>query len=235
MNFEEQTQKIVMVFGTFDVFHAGHEDFLNQAKTLGDYLIVVVARDATVKNVKGEYPEGNEKKRANAIRETELADKVVIGYNDDKYRVIKKYKPNVIALGYDQFVFTYKLNKMIIDENPGKDKGVSDFQTYIKHFDFNKLPKNILIGYKDMIEGMFVVNRDVKTKRYFRALLSYVSIDLLKIPLIFPVLKRHFSFFYVYLTHAGYVSAERDVIGRVLKKVGLLGFVRRFLTKGSSR
>lgn len=113
----EETQKIVMVFGTFDVFHAGHEDFLNQAKSLGNYLIVVVARDATVKNVKSEYPEGNERKRANVIRETELADKVVVGYNDDKYRVIKKYKPNVIALGYDQFVFTYKLNKMIIDEN----------------------------------------------------------------------------------------------------------------------
>ncbi len=113
----EETQKIVMVFGTFDVFHAGHEHFLQQARQLGNYLIAVVARDATVKNVKGEYPEGTERKRANAIRETELADKVVIGYNDDKYRVIKKYKPNVIALGYDQFVFTYKLNKLIIDEN----------------------------------------------------------------------------------------------------------------------
>ena len=106
-----------MAFGTFDVFHAGHEHFLNQAKSLGDYLIAVVARDATVKNVKSEYPENSERKRVNAIKEAEIADKVVLGYNDDKYRVIKKFKPNIIALGYDQFVFTYKLNKMIIDEN----------------------------------------------------------------------------------------------------------------------
>jgi FAD synthetase len=113
----EQTQKIVMVFGTFDVFHAGHEHFLKQARELGDYLIAVVARDATVKNVKGEYPQSSERKRANTVRETEIADKVVLGYNDDKYKVIKKFKPNVLALGYDQFVFTYKLNKMIIDEN----------------------------------------------------------------------------------------------------------------------
>jgi len=117
MNPSDEVQKIVMVFGTFDVFHAGHEHFLQQARQLGDYLIAVVARDATVKNVKGEYPQNPEKKRANAVRETEIADKVVLGYNDDKYRVIKKFKPNIIALGYDQFVFTYKLNKMIIDEN----------------------------------------------------------------------------------------------------------------------
>lgn len=117
MTYTEQTQKIVMVFGTFDVFHAGHEHFLMQARALGDYLIAVVARDNTVKNVKSEYPQNPEKKRASTVRETGIADKVVLGYNDDKYRVIKKFKPNVIALGYDQFVFTYKLNKMIIDES----------------------------------------------------------------------------------------------------------------------
>ncbi len=113
---KESEEKIVMVFGTFDVFHAGHEDFLKQAKQLGDYLIAVIARDATVKNVKGEYPEQHEKKRLKIIKETGIADKVVHGYNDDKYRVIKKYKPNLIALGYDQFVFTYQLRKILIDE-----------------------------------------------------------------------------------------------------------------------
>lgn len=116
MDPKESEEKIVMVFGTFDVFHAGHEDFLKQAKQLGDFLIVVIARDATVKNVKGDYPEQNDKQRLKTIKETGIADKVVHGYNDDKYRVIKKYKPHVIALGYDQFVFTYQLRKTLIDE-----------------------------------------------------------------------------------------------------------------------
>lgn len=116
METNENPEKIVMAFGTFDVFHAGHENFLNQAKELGDFLIVVVARDATVKNVKGEYPEENERERLHNVKESGIADKVVHGYNDDKYRVIKKFKPNVIALGYDQFVFTYQLNKILIDE-----------------------------------------------------------------------------------------------------------------------
>ena len=159
----------------------------------------------------------------------------------DTYEFVKKSKvdyggvfyanplPGTRLFDYAEKHGFIKDRKEIIDENPGKDKGLSDFETYIKHFDFNKLPQNVLIGYKDMIDGMFVVNRDVKTKRYFRALLSYVSIDLLKIPLNFPFLKRHFPILYWCLIHTGSISAEREVIRMVLKKVGLLGFVRRFL------
>jgi FAD synthetase len=113
---EEDHKKIVMAFGTFDVFHAGHEHFLREAKTLGDELIVVLAKDNTVKNVKGEYPENNEKKRLEKLKNTGIAHKVVLGSEDDKYKAIKKYKPHIIVLGYDQFVFTYTLNKLIIDE-----------------------------------------------------------------------------------------------------------------------
>ena len=116
MNPEQISNKKVMVFGTFDVFHLGHEFFLKQAKKLGDYLIVVIARDKTVKKVKSEYPQQNEKERMQAVKNSEYADKVILGEIDDKYKIIRKFKPDIIALGYDQFVFTYKLNKMIIDE-----------------------------------------------------------------------------------------------------------------------
>lgn len=117
MQADKENLKTVMAFGTFDVFHAGHEFFLRQAKKLGEQLIVVISRDATVKNVKGEYPQQNEKERMQRVEKSEIADKVVLGNKDDKYKIIRKFKPNIIALGYDQFVFTYKLNKMIIDES----------------------------------------------------------------------------------------------------------------------
>jgi FAD synthetase len=116
MNPEEQAHTSVIVFGTFDVFHLGHEYFLKKAKALGDFLTVVIARDKTVKNVKGEYPQHNEKQRMENVKNSGIPDKVVLGNFDDKYKIIRKIKPNIIALGYDQFVFTYKLNKMIIDE-----------------------------------------------------------------------------------------------------------------------
>jgi len=117
MQSETENLKIVIAFGTFDVFHAGHEFFLKQASKLGDQLIVVVARDNTVKNVKAHYPLHNEKQRMQKVKDSEIANKVVLGSDNDKYKAIKKYKPHIIALGYDQFVFTYKLNKMIIDES----------------------------------------------------------------------------------------------------------------------
>ena len=105
----------VMAFGTFDLFHAGHENYLQQAKKLGDYLIVIIARDDTVKKIKGHTPTHNEKERFKSVKNSGLADKVVLGSKGDKHAVLKKYRPNVIALGYDQFVFTQRLEKTLID------------------------------------------------------------------------------------------------------------------------
>ncbi len=113
--FNNSHKKLVMAFGTFDLFHAGHENYLNQAKSHGDNLIVVIARDKTVKQIKGELPLNSEKKRAKAVNNSGIADKVVLGHHHDKHYVLKKYRPNVIALGYDQVVFTQKIQKTLID------------------------------------------------------------------------------------------------------------------------
>lgn len=115
-------KKVVMIFGTFDIFHKGHVDFLRQAKGLGDYLIVVVARDKTIKKVKGDYPLNNENSRLTAISKSRLADKVTLGNLRDKYQIIKKYKPDVIALGYDQNFFIDKLKAKLIEFNLSKTR-----------------------------------------------------------------------------------------------------------------
>lgn len=108
-------KKIVMAFGTFDYFHAGHESYLKQAASLGDYLIVVIARDKTSRQIKGAAPLNSERKRAAAVKKSGIADKVILGEHGDKHKVLKKYRPEVIALGYDQFVFTQMLRKTLID------------------------------------------------------------------------------------------------------------------------
>ncbi len=108
--------KKVIAFGTFDHLHAGHESYLKQAKELGDSLIAVVARDETVRHIKGRLPDQSEKERLAAVKKTGIADKAVLGSADsNKYEVITRYKPNVIALGYDQFAFTFRLKKVLID------------------------------------------------------------------------------------------------------------------------
>jgi FAD synthetase len=101
--------KKIMVFGTFDILHKGHLNKFDQAKKHGDYLIVVVARDDTVKKVKNRKPKHNEKKRQKALKP--YADKVLLGYKTDKYKIIEKYRPDIIALGYDQVSFTKDLRK----------------------------------------------------------------------------------------------------------------------------
>ncbi|EKD58285.1 MAG: hypothetical protein ACD_56C00159G0014 [uncultured bacterium] len=94
--------KKVLVFGTFDIFHEGHWDFLKQARKHGEFLRVVVARDVTVLKVKGNLPRHNEQERVDAIKKSGLANEVVLGSLDDRYEVVREYKPDVICLGYDQ-------------------------------------------------------------------------------------------------------------------------------------
>lgn len=107
----------VMVFGTFAILHPGHLYFLKQAKKYGDYLIVVVARDVTVQKIKKFLPKLNEKERLQMINALNLVDKAVLGDEVNWYKVILKYKPDVICLGYDQKIpadFRERLKKMKI-------------------------------------------------------------------------------------------------------------------------
>ena len=107
--------KRVLVFGTFDGLHLGHESFLKQARELGNELHVIVARDETVTKVKGKEPELKELDRLHLLQNNISVTEAHLGNLDDKYKLIGKIKPNVIALGYDQFVFTYRLHKVLID------------------------------------------------------------------------------------------------------------------------
>jgi len=92
----------IMCFGSFDILHPGHIFFLKQAKRLGGELVVVVARDSTIKEVKDFSPKYNERQRVEHIRDLHIADRVMLGYETDKYEVIEEINPDVIALGYDQ-------------------------------------------------------------------------------------------------------------------------------------
>jgi cytidyltransferase-like protein len=118
----ENLKDIIILFGTFDHLHAGHEDLFNQARGIATrfenpFLITIVARDKTVKQIKGIDPDNSEKERVENLIKTGWADMVVLGDKKDKYAAIKKYRPRIIVLGYDQFAFTLQLEKLIIDQN----------------------------------------------------------------------------------------------------------------------
>lgn len=95
----------VMVFGVFDLLHPGHINFLEQARKLGDTLIVSVARDINVERKKGYSPVFGERERKAALKALRLVDKVILGGLEDPWRHIKRENPDVVALGYDQHAY----------------------------------------------------------------------------------------------------------------------------------
>ncbi len=93
--------KRVLVGGAFNIIHPGHIFFLKKAKSLGDFLIVVVANDKNVLKSKG-YLLFSAEERKMILENLKIVDKVVIGDKSDFLKVVKKEKPDIIALGYDQ-------------------------------------------------------------------------------------------------------------------------------------
>ncbi len=95
--------KKVLVFGVFDGIHEGHRQFFKQAREYGHYLLVAVAQDHTAEYLKGRLPQRNLARRIDDLRKEPLVDEVALGDAElGVYEVVKKHKPDVIALGYDQ-------------------------------------------------------------------------------------------------------------------------------------
>jgi FAD synthetase len=94
--------KKVMAFGSFDILHEGHKHYLREARTFGDYLIVIVARDENIVKFKGKKPKHDENFRLSEIQKLDFVDKAVLGHKEDILKVLDEFKPDVICLGYDQ-------------------------------------------------------------------------------------------------------------------------------------
>ena len=99
-------RKIVLATGVFDLLHPGHMKFLESSKKKGGpdaKLVVVVARDKTVRKRKGRGPILNEGQRLELVASLKTVDKAILGHeNMDMHGVLKEIKPDIITVGYDQ-------------------------------------------------------------------------------------------------------------------------------------
>lgn len=95
--------KVVMAGGSFDVIHPGHLETLRKAKELGDVLVVSVARDSTYYENKKRRPVHDERQRRELVASVKFVDATVLGSEKNIFETVRFLKPDVIALGYDQF------------------------------------------------------------------------------------------------------------------------------------
>jgi cytidyltransferase-related domain len=93
-------KKIVFTNGCFDILHAGHADYLNKAKSLGDILVVGINSDASVRRIKGEKrPILPQQMRAYLLDNLKPVDYVVIFEEDTPFGIDKSHKAGCFGKG----------------------------------------------------------------------------------------------------------------------------------------
>tara|TARA_B100000519_G_C14237612_1_gene435538 strand:- start:742 stop:1206 length:465 start_codon:yes stop_codon:yes gene_type:complete len=93
----------VMAVGVFDLLHAGHLHYLEQAKALGDHLTVIIAHDDTVRMRKHE-PVTSHDLRRRMVSGLKPVDHAMVGNPPTvpMYDILPLVEPDIIAIGYDQ-------------------------------------------------------------------------------------------------------------------------------------
>jgi len=108
--------KRVLAAGVFDLLHYGHIRYLEEAKKLGGpgaKLTVIVARDETVRRMKGQDPVIPEDQRRATVEALKVVDEALLGFEDlDLDRVIQQVKPDIIAVGHDQDAIRNQVEKI---------------------------------------------------------------------------------------------------------------------------
>ncbi len=117
----------VLATGTFDILHPGHLLYLAKAKALGDELYVIVARDSMIKHKP--KPIVPEEQRLTMVQGLRMVDKAVLGSENDIFEPLHEIKPDIIALGQNQFFNEKELEKQL------KAHGISAKVVRIKSFE----------------------------------------------------------------------------------------------------
>ncbi|NHJ85824.1 MAG: FAD synthase [Asgard group archaeon] len=116
----------VLIFGTFDIIHPAHLKFFIEARQVVNCtnceLVVVIARDSSIKRIKGHNPIFNEDDRLRLISGLRLIDYAQLGNEgENQFEIIKEINPDSIVLGYDQLpndkslIEFLKINKLSVN------------------------------------------------------------------------------------------------------------------------
>jgi rfaE bifunctional protein nucleotidyltransferase chain/domain len=125
-----ERKKIVFTNGCFDLLHVGHIRYLAQAKKLGDFLIIGLNSDSSVKELKGEdRPINSFEDRANLLSAIESVDLVIMFEEQTPKNLIKDIVPDILVKGGD-----YNIEDIVgyqtVMQNGGQVKTLSFYDGY---------------------------------------------------------------------------------------------------------
>jgi rfaE bifunctional protein nucleotidyltransferase chain/domain len=99
---QNRNKKIVFTNGCFDILHLGHVEYLNEARALGDVLIIGLNSDESVRRLKGpDRPINNEHDRKSMLLNLRAVDCVQIFNNETPLEIIKLISPDILVKGGD--------------------------------------------------------------------------------------------------------------------------------------
>jgi D-glycero-beta-D-manno-heptose 1-phosphate adenylyltransferase len=113
-------KKVVFTNGCFDILHKGHIDYLNESKKLGDYLVVGINSDDSVRKLKGpKRPILPQNERAFIISNLIAVDFVSIFDEETPLSLIEKVLPDYLVKGADWSIDAV-VGKEVVENNGGK-------------------------------------------------------------------------------------------------------------------
>ena len=136
-----ERKKIVFTNGCFDLLHVGHIRYLAQAKKLGDFLIIGLNSDSSVKELKGEdRPLNSFEDRATLLSAIESVDLVIMFEEQTPGNLIKDIAPDILVKGGDYNIEDIVGYQTVI-QNGGQVKTLSFYDGYSSTNYINKIKK----------------------------------------------------------------------------------------------
>ena len=136
-----ERKKIVFTNGCFDLLHVGHTRYLAQAKKLGDFLIIGLNSDSSVKELKGEdRPINSFEDRATLLSAIESVDSVIMFEEQTPENLIKDIVPDILVKGGDYNIEDIVGYQTVI-QNGGQVKTLSFYDGYSSTNYINKIKK----------------------------------------------------------------------------------------------
>ncbi len=139
---KSKNKKIVFTNGCFDILHCGHIKYLQEAKSLGQKLIIGLNSDNSVRRLKGnDRPVNNQECRGEILAALEAVDLVVIFEEDTPMEIIDKIVPDVLVKGGDWKIDDIVGSDIVIKKG-GEVKSLSFVQGISTTSIINKIKKN---------------------------------------------------------------------------------------------